>query len=394
MGRSQAKRSKKIQTTRAKTKSAKSLIPLGDKYMKNGFNLLLIGPHGTGKTETVMQIAQEAGMKLKIFNCATLDPYIDLIGVPVPEKDGDGDSELHMVRSSVLEDTEVIFFDEINRAPLATRNAVFEIIQFQSINGEKLPKLKCCWAAMNPADGEYEVEDIDPALIDRFDAYRQFNPKVSVQYMSQQMKKSTAQALQAWWQDHNRAKRGSKSYISPRKLTKLGILYETIGSSAVRQALPPGGKYDSKKLIELLNAADNGTLGKATKKAAKKKAGIKSQAPIDDSLKNKTKLLADKDRVLKHLKNDPKDINTQTKIVNILKKGVGTEKLFLDYIDVINNLSENQIESLFSSMSDAKKYQVRNIVWDIQTGRAKYKQIQLGRYKNLKKILEKLRFTY
>jgi midasin (ATPase involved in ribosome maturation) len=358
MGRSQGSRNRKGLTSSRK-KVSRSLIPLGLDYMKDGVSVLLIGDHGTGKTETVMQLAKESGLNLKIFNCATLDPYIDLIGVPVPTDKDDNSKELEMVRSSTLDNADVIFFDEINRAPQATKNAVFEIIQFQSINGEKLPNLKCCWAAMNPPDGDYDVEDIDPALIDRFDVYQFFNPKISIQYMTQHMKKETAQALQVWWEDHKKEKRGFENYISPRRLTKIGILYEKFGQRAARQALPPGGTYDSKKLITLLNASSSGQLAKEMKN----QKGIKSQKAVQDVFQNKKVLKENKDQVIKQLKKDPKDVNTQTKIVDLLKTGVGAEKLFTEYGDVLNNLSESQIEALFTSFSDSKKSQIRSLSW-------------------------------
>ena len=69
------------------TEKIASLIPNAKTYIKHGFNVLLIGPAGTGKTESVRDIASQFGLKVKSYSCATLDPFTDLVGVPVPQKD-------------------------------------------------------------------------------------------------------------------------------------------------------------------------------------------------------------------------------------------------------------------------------------------------------------------
>lgn len=329
---------------------------MGSEYMRNGFRLLLIGLHGTGKTESVIQIADEVGMKCKIFNCATLDPYTDLIGVPVPVKDDDGGDILKMVRPTALAEAEIVFFDELNRAPQATQNAVFEIIQFGTINGEALPNLKTCWAAINPADdGQYLVEDIDPALIDRFDAYHELKPKVSVQYMSQFIDTKIAQALSAWWNDHNRERRGKDNYVSPRRLMKIGLLYEKMGSiRAVTQALPPGGSYDTKKLQLMLQAAKTGK-PLATDATVPLKGGGASSFTYD-----KKGLLRDKDAIVKHLEDEPNDLETQKKILGVLGNRVGVPKLLGEYAPILDVIKPSLLEGFFGGMAQSKRYQLNS----------------------------------
>lgn len=347
--------------------------------MEQGFNLLLIGPHGTGKTESVIQAAAAADKKLKIFNCATLDPYTDLIGVPVPVKDEHGEDELKMVRPRSLQEAEVLFFDEINRAPQATQNAVFEIIQFGTVNGERLESLICCWAAMNPPDDEqYLVEEIDPALIDRFDAYHAFKPKVSVQYMSQFIDKNIAQALAAWWTDHNRAKRGVESYISPRRLMKIGLLYQKMGNiRAVVQAMPPGGKYDTNKLKLLLEHAKDGKPLPATDSL--------NSAGNNEIEYTKKGILEQKDAVVSYLKANQKDLETQNKIANALSTGVGAKRLLTEYAPVLDNLKVSVLEALFGGFSSSKRYQIYNAKHDI--GESKLQQ-------NYGRLYRAIRYVY
>lgn len=328
-------------TSKKKDQSAGSLIPLGKKYMENGFNVLLIGGHGTGKTASVLDIAKELGYNVKMFSGATMDPYTDLVGVPVPAEDEDG-AHLNMVRPRDLDEAEIIFFDEINRAPSATQNAVFEIIQFGTINGEPLPKLKACWAAMNPDNGDYDVEALDPALIDRFDAYQELKPSPSVAYMANKMPKPIAQALVAWWRDQNKEKRGIESYISPRRLEKIGILFDTIGTqAAVKQALPPGGTYDSKKLILMLEAARD---GKKIEDPSKLVSDRATGSLEPDKLKRPVVLKRKKD-VIKHIKDNPGDTKFQEKILSLLETGVGAEKFVNDYGEIINEMPAAVVES-------------------------------------------------
>ena len=132
-----------------------------------GFNALLVGPHGVGKTSMIMSVARDLGLVAKSFCASTLDPFADLIGIPVPI-DKNGDKTMEFVRSDSVNQAELMFFDELNRAHPKVLNAILEIVQFKTVNGERLPRLKCVFAAMNPAGDRYHCESVDPALLDRF----------------------------------------------------------------------------------------------------------------------------------------------------------------------------------------------------------------------------------
>ena len=110
------------------------LIPNARNLLDNGFSVMLIGRHGTGKTTSVNQLASDAKLKVKYYSCSTLDPYTDLVGVPEPVDDGVGGRRLNMVRPRDIDEADFVFFDEFNRADRQTLNAIFEIIQFHSIN--------------------------------------------------------------------------------------------------------------------------------------------------------------------------------------------------------------------------------------------------------------------
>jgi hypothetical protein len=337
------------ENTKTKSKVA-SLLPNADTYIKHNMNVMLIGLHGTGKTETVRQIAADMGYKVKSYSCSTLDPFTDLVGVPIP-KEENGRTVLKMIRPIDIDEAEIVFFDELNRARPEVQDAVLEIINNKTINGEPLPKLKCCWAAINPPNGDYNVDELDPALMDRFDAYIEFTPRPSVAYMSQTMPKEVAQALKSWWDDHNREKR--EAYVSPRRLHKIGLVFMAHKTKrAVLQALPPGGKFDSTKLYMMLDealhpekAANRGGIGDAAA------AGFDFSSP--KALQPKATELAT------FLQANPNALETHRKVQNTLSNGVSGEVLVREWDEVLDSLHEPVLEALVTSYPQPKQSQMR-----------------------------------
>lgn len=190
-------------------------------YANNHLNVLLIGPHGIGKSTMVMQVAEELGCKLKYYSASTLDPWADLVGIPKPEEETES---LKYYRPQDLEEAEFVFFDELNRAHPRVLNAVLEIIQFKRINGKPLKNLKMVWAAINPPGEDYNVEELDPALMDRFHTYINLKASFNMAYMKTKMSEDVAKVLRAWWledMDNNQ-----RRLITPRRLEYMGFLID------------------------------------------------------------------------------------------------------------------------------------------------------------------------
>jgi len=250
---------------------ANTLLPKAGEYWKNGFNVLLIGPHGVGKTVLVKDLANEQGINVKYFSCSTLEPFTHFVGVPHPSIDTLGRDTIKLLRPRDVDDAEMLFFDELNRADDTVLNAVLEIVQFGTINGEPLPKLRCVWAAINPPEGEYHVHELDPALVDRFDIYEELKPKPNAKYLEgkiweavQKSDSSTtyvstqaiAKALVQWFNEHDFPKDSPENYVSPRRLEKIGTVIAVLHSAAqVRKLLPPGSQLDAAKLQDMLTKA-------------------------------------------------------------------------------------------------------------------------------------------
>src|SRR3990167_2212896 len=202
--------------------SMKETIEVLRQYAKANLNVLLIGSHGIGKTAINKQLYTELGLKGAYMSAPTLDPMVHFVGIPTIPDSKTGFFEL--ARLAYLDEVEFLFIDELNRAQPMILNAVFELIQFKSIMGRPLPKLKMVWAAINPpAEAsrpdapEYYVEPLDPALADRFHAHVVLTGEVTEEYLTGVGGgTSTASVLTSWWmQDLNARER---QVITPRRV--------------------------------------------------------------------------------------------------------------------------------------------------------------------------------
>ena len=138
-----------------------------------GDPLLLIGAHGTAKSYLLVRICKALAIKWRHYNTSLLN-YDDLVGYPLPDKDGN----LQFVQTPAsIWGAEAVFLDEISRCRIDLQNKLFPIIHERRIQGIELPKLRYRWAAMNPPpsddndslDSDYlGSQPLDPALADRF----------------------------------------------------------------------------------------------------------------------------------------------------------------------------------------------------------------------------------
>lgn len=195
-------------------------------WAENEYNVIFSGKHGVGKTSIIEglfnEMYGEQGKDWLSFSAATMDPWVDFIGVPKEKTDENGNTFLTLVRPEALakDNVKAIFFDEFNRSPKKVRNAVMELMQFKSINGYKFSNLKLVWAAINPPDEDddgmvYDVEKIDPAQLDRFHIFIDLPYSVSKPYFKKKYGPDNGVAACDWW---NSLTVGLKNAISPRRL--------------------------------------------------------------------------------------------------------------------------------------------------------------------------------
>ncbi|MFP6888176.1 MAG: MoxR family ATPase [Nitrospinota bacterium] len=132
--------------------------------------LLLIGPHGTGKSLLLLRIAEALELELRHYNASLLN-FDDLVGFPLPGKDG----SLEYVKTPAsIWGAGAVIFDEISRCRPDIQNKLFPIVHERRAQGILLEDLRYRWAAMNPPssddddEGYLGSEPLDPALADRF----------------------------------------------------------------------------------------------------------------------------------------------------------------------------------------------------------------------------------
>ncbi len=143
--------------------------------------VLLVGEHGTAKTLLVERVAAALDQEFRHYN-ASLVNYDDLVGIPIPDENGD----LRFVGTAgAVWDAEFVFFDEVNRCRPDLQNKLFPIVHERRLAGQDLQRLRHRWAAMNPpseldatdfgrgpdggfSGGYFGAEPLDIALADRF----------------------------------------------------------------------------------------------------------------------------------------------------------------------------------------------------------------------------------
>ena len=193
-------------------------------YIKNEKNVLLEGRAGTGKTTIITHVFNEEfgeGNWLYLSG-STLDPFVDFVGVPREEKTENGQAFLDFVlpKHFVTGNIRAMFIDEYNRSHKKVRNATMELTQFKSINGRKFPNLKVVWVGINPfsddeMDQSYDVEQIDPAQLDRFQIQIKLPYQADVSYFANKFGKDIAKSAIEWW---NALPEKTKLLVSPRRL--------------------------------------------------------------------------------------------------------------------------------------------------------------------------------
>ncbi len=219
------------------------------KALRAGLNVVLEGRYGSGKSSLALAVTASLNLRLKYFSASTLDPFADLVGIPVPVIEGEKRRIVYL-RPEPINSAEVLFFDELNRTHPKVLNAVFELVQFRSINGEKLPNLRCVIAAINPPGAGYHVQEMDPALMDRFHVRLRVTAGPDRAWFVNRFGPKTGHALLDWFETDLDEKQ--QASISNRRLEYLGLC----ASSGIdlQYGLPPEAKLPLHLLEARLHA--------------------------------------------------------------------------------------------------------------------------------------------
>jgi hypothetical protein len=146
--------------------------------------ILLVGIHGIGKSEFIQSYFKEKGYTVICLYLGQMADAGDLIGLPdrttvnfiydgkeVSQKITEFCPPKWFPRNN--SENLVIFLDEFNRGKQEVYQCIMDMALNRQLNGLKLPEHTRIVAAINPLDDKYgyQVTELDPALLDRFNVY-------------------------------------------------------------------------------------------------------------------------------------------------------------------------------------------------------------------------------
>lgn len=337
------------------------------KLIKAELNVLLIGPSGVGKTLITREAVESLDLKLKVLNAPTLDPYAHLIGIPVPDPNS---KDIDFRRPVDIREAEVLFIDEANRASDPTLNALMEITQFRSINGERLPNLKCIIAAMNPPDGDYKVNEIDVAGIDRFDVYFDLPAAIDAPYFIRKYGSGLGKTAVEFWRNYENSRIRQRSssnkvgYLSPRKLER--ILDNYIASGMTAASIPPKVTVTSTSIRKAFGPfVKNGKIVDPAAKASTSTVGATSKAGGVSKFTPETRRAIRQSgrQALDFLGGQGKSDESLDFVQESLTRTFSPTRLSTkDWTEVLETLGRTRCIAMYGTWSKGKQTQLRDTV--------------------------------
>jgi hypothetical protein len=139
-------------------------------------NIMLIGKHGIGKSQIIEHFFVKQNKKVVTLFLGQMSDPGDLIGLPMLDKTSNK-TDFRPPWWFPENDTPVVLFlDELNRARPEILQCVMDLTLNKRLNGKLLPKGSRIITAVNDGE-EYQLTDLDPALVSRFNIYN-FSPTV------------------------------------------------------------------------------------------------------------------------------------------------------------------------------------------------------------------------
>lgn len=139
-------------------------------------NIMLVGKHGIGKSRILEEYYTKKGFKVVTLFLGQMSDPGDLIGLP--EKDEKAGKTDFLLPYWFPTDRKpvVLFLDELNRARPEVLQTIMDLTLNRKLAGKALPLGSRIISAVNNGN-EYQLTDLDPALVSRFNIY-EFAPSV------------------------------------------------------------------------------------------------------------------------------------------------------------------------------------------------------------------------
>lgn len=137
-------------------------------------NILLMGRHGVGKSQIITRFFEAKGLRVVAFFLGQMSDPGDLIGLM--DKENGRSVFLPPFWWPRGDEPICLFLDELNRARPEILQSVHDLALNRTLAGRRLPAGSVVISAVNQGD-EYQLTDLDPALVSRFNLY-EFAPTV------------------------------------------------------------------------------------------------------------------------------------------------------------------------------------------------------------------------
>ena len=139
-------------------------------------NIMLAGRHGIGKSEILTEYFSKNGMRVIALFLGQMSDPGDLIGLPHKDEKTGKTEFMPPYWFPIDGKPIVLFLDELNRARPEVLQTIMDLALNRKLAGKNLPEGSRIIAAVNEGE-EYQLTDLDPALVSRFNIFR-FEPSV------------------------------------------------------------------------------------------------------------------------------------------------------------------------------------------------------------------------
>lgn len=135
-----------------------------------GQNIMLVGKHGIGKSKIIETYFTEKGLPVTALFLGQMSDPGDLIGLPRLNEETGKTEFMPPFWFPTDGKPIVLFLDELNRARPEMLQTVMDLVLNRKLAGRSLPEGSRIVSAVNSGE-EYQVGDLDPALVSRFNIY-------------------------------------------------------------------------------------------------------------------------------------------------------------------------------------------------------------------------------